>query len=71
MKDRAYDIALKLKYDGYQRWLPSMVCKLFDKKKGWARVTSKTGVNINEVLHQELHKPVINKIQKKVNLCGS
>ena len=33
MKDRAYDIALKLKYDGYQRWLPSMVCKLFDKKK--------------------------------------
>ena len=30
-KDRAYEIAINLKYDGCQRGLASMVCKFFDK----------------------------------------
>ena len=43
------------------------VHKFFDKKTGTgARVISKVGVNVNEVLTQELHKPVI-KIFKKEN----
>ena len=33
LEDRAYEIAMNLKYDGYQRRLASMVCKFFDKKK--------------------------------------
>ena len=32
LTDKAFEIASNLKYHGYQRGLPSMVCKLFDKK---------------------------------------
>ena len=32
LKDRAYEIDRKLKYDGYQKGLVSMVYKFFDKK---------------------------------------
>ena len=32
LKDKAYNIASNLKYDGYQRGLSSMVYKFFDKK---------------------------------------
>ena len=33
-KDRAYEIARNLKYNGFQRVLASMVYKFFDKKTG-------------------------------------
>ena len=49
LKDRAYEIAIIPKYDGYQRGLASMVCKQISKVKA----------NVNEVLAQELQKPVI------------
>ena len=52
MKDRAYEIAINPNYDGYQRGLACLVYKFFDKKTG-------SGANVNEVLAQELHKPVI------------
>ena len=32
LKNRAFNIAKDPKYDGYQRGLPSMVYKFFDKK---------------------------------------
>ena len=32
LKDKAFKIAINLKYDGYQRGLASMVYKFFDKK---------------------------------------
>ena len=32
LKDRAYEIALNPKYDGYQIWLASMLYKFFNKK---------------------------------------
>ena len=32
LKDRAYEIALNFKYDGYQIWLASMLDKFFNKK---------------------------------------
>ena len=32
LKDKAFEIANNLKYDGYQRKLTSMVYKFFDKK---------------------------------------
>ena len=44
LRDKAFNVAKNPKYDGYQRGLPSMVYKFFDKKlKG-------SGVNI-EMMH--------------------
>ena len=61
-KDRAYEIARNCKYDGYQRALASMVYKCFDKKTG-------SGVNVNEQLAEELHEPLIKKIQENKSAC--
>ena len=51
LKDRAYEIVRNRWYDGYQKALASMVCKVFNKKSGW-------GMSVNEQLAEELHKPV-------------
>ena len=32
LKDKAFKITSNIKYDGYERGLASMVCKIFDKK---------------------------------------
>ena len=58
MKDRAYEIVLNPTYDGYQRGLASMIYKFFDKIE--------LGVSVNEELAQELHKPVIKKLKRRV-----
>ena len=58
LTNRGYDIAPNSKFDEYQRRLASMVYKFFDKK-AWSRI------NVNEVLAQELHKPVIKKFNKR------
>ena len=68
LRDKAFNIAKNLKYDGYQRGLASMVYKFFDKKsKG-------SGVNIplefNEQLAKELHKPIIRKFKKRKVYSG-
>ena len=65
LKDRAYDIATNPKYDGYQRGLASTANRFFDKITE-SEVTSKVGENVNEVLAQELHKPVIKEKVCKV-----
>ena len=59
LKDKAREIAINLKYDGYQRELASMIYKFFDKKTG-------TGASVNEKQAQELHKPVIKNLKIKV-----
>ena len=61
MKDTAYEIAGNRKYDRYQRALASMICFLIKK--------TRSGVSTNEQLAEELHQPVIKKIQKKKSLC--
>ena len=60
LNDGSYEIARNCKYDGYQRTLATsiIVQKIFDKKIGLV-------VNVNEQLAEELHKPVIKKIQMK------
>ena len=60
LKDRACEIAVNPKYDGYQKGLASMVYKVFDKK---TRSEAKTSVN--EELAQELHKPIIKKSKRR------
>ena len=58
LKDRAYEIVLNPIYDGYQRGLASMIYKFFDRIE--------SGVSVNEELAQELHKPVIKKLKRRV-----
>ena len=63
LHDKTFDIAKNPKYDGYQRGLASMVYKSFDKKTSGSGIKNK---NIsNKELAEELHKPIIRKINKR------
>ena len=59
LRDKAYDIASNPEYDGYQRGLASMVYKFFDKK------SMGSGIASSSILANELHKPIINKFNKR------
>ena len=63
LKDKAYNIASNPEYDGYQRGLASMVYKFFDKKSIGSGI--KKLKNSSLILADELHKPVIKKINKR------
>ena len=58
LKDSPYEVAINLKYDGYQRGLATIVYKFANKKRGSTAIA-------NEELLQELHKPA----SKKINRC--
>ena len=64
LKDKASAIANNPKYDGYQRGLASMVHKFFDKKSKGTGI--KNDIEENQQLANELHKPIIRKLKKKV-----
>ena len=74
MRDKAFNIAKNPKYDGYQRGLASMVYTFFDKKstgRGHPSSSASLIVNNNDTkqnlqLAEELHKPIIKKLTKKV-----
>ena len=57
LRDKAFNIAKDLKYDGYQRGLSSMVYKFFDRKSKGSGINNE--INQNEQLAEELHKPII------------
>ena len=58
LKERAYEIAINPKSDGYHEELASMVYKFFDKN---------SGASVNEELAQEIHRTIIKKfIRRKV-----
>ena len=70
LKKRALKIAMDPKVNGYQRVLASMVYKFFNKR------TKGLGVN-NEILANELHKPLIKNFKRrkvystfKDNICS-
>ena len=77
LKNSTYDIASNPKYDGYQRGLASMVYKFFDSKvapldkktmsgKGNAKPSSLGRTKeVNKILAEKLHKPVIKKFNKR------
>ena len=73
LRDKASNIAKIPKYDRYQRGLPSMVYKFFDKKsasgRGVAALANKSAAS-NEIkqnleLAEELHKPIIRNFKKR------
>ena len=61
LKDKDFQIASDLKYDGYQRELASMVYKLFDKRSKGSGIANEP----NYQLANELHKPIIRKFKKR------
>ena len=58
LKDRAYEIGRNCGYDKKQRALASMVCDFFDN-------ATASGINVNEQIAEEWHKPVIKKNSKR------
>ena len=65
LKDKAFNIAKEPKYDGYQRRLASMVCKIFDKKTVGSGIKSIKSIPQNKQLAEELHKSIIRKFRKR------
>ena len=63
LRDKAFNIDINLKCDGYQRWLASMVYKLFDKKSSGDAI--KKEIMQNEKWAKELNKSIIGKFQKR------
>ena len=61
LKDKAFKIASDPKYDCYQRGLASMVYRFLDKKSKGSDIANEP----NYQLVNELHKPIVRKIQKK------
>ena len=67
LRVKAYDIASNPEYDGYQRFLASMVYKFFDKKSTGSRFKKlkNTTKPSSSILADELHKPIIRKFNKR------
>ena len=63
LRDKAFNIAKNPKYDGYQRRIPSMVYRFFDKKNSGGRVKNEN--ILNKELAEEMHKPIIRKFERK------
>ena len=64
LRDKAFNNEKNLKYDGYQRGIPLMVYKLFDKKTYAARGIKNEDISKKE-LAQELHKPIFKKFKRR------
>ena len=70
LRDKSFNIAKNPKYDGYQHELASMVYKFFDRKYSGSAVTHadnsaiKSKIMTNQQLAEDLHKPLIRKLEK-------
>ena len=62
LRDKAFETAKNPKYDLYQREIDSMVYRCFDKN--FPGSGFKSGIMSNQEIAEELHKPVIRKIEK-------
>ena len=60
--DKAFKIASNPEYNGYQKWLASMVYTFFYKKSPGSGITTN---EFNYQLANELHKQVIKKFKKE------
>ena len=63
--DQVFNTSKNLKYDGYQRGLASMVYKFFNKETASGGI--KNEVVSNQEIAEEIHKPIIRKLDKKYN----
>ena len=60
---KVLNIAKNPKYDGYQKGYASMIYKCLIKKSSDSSIGSK--IVPNQQLAEELHKPIIRKIEKR------
>ena len=58
LRDKAFNIAINPRYDGYQCKLASLVHKFFDKK------SSGSSIDV-ETIPNQLHKPINKKFEKR------
>ena len=67
LRDKAFDIAKNVKYDGYQRGLGSMFYKFYDKKSvgNCVATLANNEINQNLQLAEEFHKPIIRNFKKE------
>ena len=76
LRDKAFNFAKNPKYDGYQKRLTSMVCKIFDKMSALLPDKSVSGsvVHIeakhNEQLAEELNEQIIWNFNKRTVYSG-
>ena len=63
LHDKAFDIAKNPKYDGYQKGLPAMIYKFFDKITSGGAI--KNEIISNKESAEELHKPIIKKFKER------
>ena len=63
LKDKAFQIAINPKFDGYQRGLASIIFKFFDKKSKGAGIKNK--IKENQQLANEFHNLIIRKFKKR------
>ena len=63
LKIKAFKIASKPKYNGYERGLASMIYKFFDKKSKGSGI--KNEIKEKQQLANELHEPIIRKFKKR------
>ena len=66
MRVKAFNIAKNPKSDGYQRGIASMVYKFFHKKASGKG--NKNEIMSDQQLSEEIYKPIIRKLRKKVQL---
>ena len=68
LKDKASKIGSDSKYDSYQRGLPSIAYKIFDKKSNGsgvaASLANKSATEPNYQLANELHRQIIRKFKR-------
>ena len=62
--DKAFNIIIHPKYEGYQRGLASMISQFFDKKALGSGIKNEN-ISNNE-LPEELHKPILRKFKKRI-----
>ena len=71
MRDKAFNIAKNLKYNGYQRSLASVVYKFLDIKTSATHANKFTGCTVknkimqNKELPEELHKLISRNLKTK------
>ena len=65
LKNKALKIATDPRVNGYQRGLASMVYKFFNARTKRSRINLQANSLNNEILAEELHKPIIKNFQRR------
>ena len=65
LKNKALKIATDPRVNGYQRGLASMVYKFFNERTKRSRINLQANSLNNEILAEELHKPIIKNFQRR------